>query len=189
MKLLIDKVWYTYKARIRATERLQSNNSHSQFLLVWYALISTILSIVSIRYPQLLGNNTDIFSVVMSVALLVVSLMVSNADYRGRSINMRKNYLDMQHFYNSLLSKSLISPTQEMINKYTVLLNDCENHLSLDDKYSRVLSGDKALTRKPTRKEIFEVYLYIIIRIFYLFLLYILPFAVAFFLYAQNECQ
>lgn len=177
MKSLTDKIWYTYKARIRASERLQSNDTHSQYLLVWYALITTALSIINIRYPEILGSNTDISSAVMSVALLVVSLLVTNTDYRGRAIQMRKNYLDLQHLYNSLLSQmSLLAPTQEMANQYATLLSDSENHLSIDDKYWRVMITKAAnLSRPAAKQEYCIVYTYILIRISYLLVLYLLP--------------
>lgn len=185
MKTLTDRVWYTYKARIRASERLQSNDTNSQYLLVWYALITTALSIVSIRYPEVLGPNTDISSAVMSVALLVISLLVTNTDYRGRALQMRKNYLDLQHFYNSLLLQmSLPVPTKEMTDQYADLLNDIENHLSVDDKYWRVMTPKTAnLSRPASKREACVVYAYIFIRTFYLLILYILPLMIAFFLF------
>lgn len=169
MQLLTDKIWNTYKARIRASERLQSNDAHSQYLLVWYALITTALSIINIRYPEILGPNTDISSAVMSVALLVVSLLVTNTDYRGRAIQMRKNYLDLQHLYNSLLSQmSLPAPTEEMANKYATLLSDSENHLSIDDKYWRAMTTKAAnLSRPASKQEFLNVYIYIFIRFSY----------------------
>ncbi len=186
MKDFTDKIWYTYKARIRSSERLNFNNAHSQYLLVWYALVTAALSIITIRYPETLGPNTDISSAIMSVALLVISLLVANVDYRGRAIGMRKNYLELQYLYDTILSHtSLESPTAEMLKKYNDLLSDCENHLSVDDKYWRVMLPKHAalkLTRPPSTREIFDTYTYIVIRVTLLFLLYALPILSAFLL-------
>lgn len=184
MKDFTDKIWYTYKARIRTSERLDYNNAHSQYLLVWYALVTAALSIITIRFPETLGPNTDISSAIMSVALLVISLLVANVDYRGRAIEMRKNYLELQHLYNTILSHaSLQSPTAEMLKEYNDLLSDCENHLSLDDKYWRVMvPKHTALTRPASILDIIDTYIYIVIRITLLFLLFALPLLGAFIL-------
>lgn len=85
-----DNVWFTYKARIQAHQRLEWLDTHSQFLLVWYAILGAVFSVVTIRHPHVLGANTDILASVLSVAVLGVSLVVSNLDFRGRALVMRK---------------------------------------------------------------------------------------------------
>ncbi|NNC09875.1 SLATT domain-containing protein, partial [Corallococcus exiguus] len=84
-----DKIWFTYKARIKAHERLERMDFHSQLLLVWYAILSSILAILSIRYPTILGDNTDILGAILSIGLLAISLSVTNRDFRGRAMLMR----------------------------------------------------------------------------------------------------
>ncbi len=190
MDKLADKIWYTYKARIRASERLGCNNTHSQYLLVWYALIATALSIITIRFPQILGTNTDVSSAIMSVALLVISLLVANVDYRGRAIEMRKNYLELQHLYNSIQAQqTLQTPTTEMLKQYDDLLSDCENHLASDDKYWRSIvprSVASSLTRPASRSEIVDTYVYILVRLVLLVALYALPLAGALVLFLNK---
>ena len=65
-----DNIWFTYKARINAHHRLEWLEKHSQFILVWYAIFSAVLSVISIRFPKVLGGNTDIIASILSVALL-----------------------------------------------------------------------------------------------------------------------
>nr|EKX4035654.1 hypothetical protein [Enterobacter cloacae] len=48
---MLDKVWFTYKARIQACHRLEWMDSHSQFILVWYAVLGAALAVVVIRFP------------------------------------------------------------------------------------------------------------------------------------------
>lgn len=121
----------------------------------------------------------------MSVALLVISLLITNTDYRGRALQMRKNYLDLQHFYNSLLLQNTLSdPTKEMIDQYAEFLYDIENHLSVDDKYWRAMAPQTAkLSRPASEKEICDVKSYIFIRNFYFFTLYTLPLIIGFCLF------
>jgi SMODS and SLOG-associating 2TM effector domain family 5 len=181
-----DKIWYTYKARIHASERLGYNNAHSQHLLVWYALAATALSIITIRFPEILGPNTDVSSAILSVALLVISLLAANVDFRGRAIEMRKNYLALQKLHTTILTQtSLQPPTAELVKEYYDLLNDCENHLPLDDKYWRVMLPKHValtLTRPASVRETIEIYTYIVIRVVLLTFLYALPLLAAFIL-------
>ena len=94
-----DKLWFTYKARIEAEVRLRNNDQHSQVLLVWYAVVSVVFSIIAIRYPLFLGKDTDILSSILSVALLAISMLVANRDYRGRSSAMQRNYVAIKSLY------------------------------------------------------------------------------------------
>ena len=162
-----DNIWFTYKARINAHHRLEWLEKHSQFILVWYAILSAILSIVTIRFPTVLGSNTDILAAILSVALLGISLVVSNLDFRGRAISMRRNYLAMQRIYfESTENKDL---TSEQRNQYHVLLDEVENHLDIDDKAAGLR------TRIPTAKEIREVRNWKIKRFIFTSAFYLLP--------------
>ncbi|HCO1592015.1 TPA: SLATT domain-containing protein, partial [Escherichia coli] len=131
-----DNIWFTYKARIQAHHRLEWLEKHSQFILVWYAILSAVLSIVTLRFPKVLGDNTDIVAAILSVALLGISLIVSNLDFRGRAIAMRRNYIALQRLYFDITTSQQLSLEQK--EKYFNLLNEVENHRDIDDKISRV---------------------------------------------------
>ncbi|EFJ2169981.1 SLATT domain-containing protein, partial [Escherichia coli] len=167
-----DNIWFTYKARIQAHHRLEWLEKHSQFILVWYAILSAVLSIVTLRFPKVLGDNTDVVAAILSVALLGISLIVSNLDFRGRAIAMRRNYIALQRLYFDITTSQQLSLEQK--EKYFNLLNEVENHRDIDDKISRVTQvGLK--TRIPTQKEKIIVILWILLRIFITAALYILP--------------
>lgn len=175
-----DNVWFTYKARIQAHKRLEWLDIHSQFLLVWYAILSAVLAIVAIRYPQALGANTDILAAVLSVALLGVSLAVANRDFRGRALTMMKNYKDLQKLYNLLSSAS--SVTDAHSNTYHELLSKSENHKEIDDKRFRTSAVSTLQTRKPTKFDFFHVYCWLTIRALVTVFLYFGPIAAAWYL-------
>ncbi|WP_374245036.1 SLATT domain-containing protein [Zoogloea sp.] len=168
-----DSVWFTYKARIQAAERLSSNNFHSQALLVWYAFFSAALAIVTIRYPKIVGEDTDLFSAVLGVGLLVVSMFVTSQDFRGRAISMRSNYIALQLLYKSLAGNT---PNLDQITRYNELLSSVENHSEMDDKQFRVFQNGLT-TRMPSRYEKIEVHAYMALRATTLTLLYAAPFA------------
>lgn len=157
-----DKVWFTYKARIQAQLRLSWLDFHSQLLLVWYAILSASLAIVTIRHPHALGEDTDILSAVLSIALLGISMAVANRDFRGRSITMRQNYLELQHLYDRIKQSGISSASD--LDRYHELLASAENHKEIDDKLFRVLHAATLSTRKPTTVEVAEVYVYLVMR-------------------------
>ncbi|EGT4507616.1 SLATT domain-containing protein [Cronobacter sakazakii] len=175
-----DKVWFTYKARIQAHHRLQWMDTHSQFLLVWYAILGAVLAIVVIRYPHLLGCDTDILGAILSIALLGVSLSITNRDFRGRAMNMRKNYLALQNLYNEISHQQPIAP--EYIRKYDTLLNEVENHSEMDDKKFRVAHAAQLTSRFPAWHEYVQVYMCSIIKYASLASLYLAPLIIAWYM-------
>lgn len=168
-----DNVWFTYKARIAAHERLERLNFHSQLLLVWYALLGVGLAIIIIKYPLFLGADTEIFSAFLSVALLILSLTISNRDFRGRAMQMRYNYLKLQDLYFETNSDGELF-TKEQKDQYSNLLLKVENHKEIDDCIARVKT--KGLTsRQSTGYEIKKALFWICFRNIFTIFLYIAP--------------
>ncbi|MCE0929668.1 SLATT domain-containing protein, partial [Pseudomonas monteilii] len=145
-----DSVWFTYKARIQAHKRLEWLDFHSQLLLVWYAILSTALGVLTIRHSTILGPDTDIMATILSVALLGISLAVANRDFRGRAMLMRTNYLELQKLHRGIPdgppNTPPPAPTSEQINRYDELLAESENHREIDDRIARIFAG-------PTTRE------------------------------------
>lgn len=179
-----DKVWFTYKARIQANKRLEWLHFHSQMLLVWYALLSTVLSVLTIRYEHILGRNTDVMATILSVGLLVVSLAIANRDFRGRAMAMRHNYLQLQKLYNNLSTNT--APTQEQINRYHDLLAESENHHEIDDRIARVFAVN-LFSRKPNYLDYICTIYWLSQRFILTPLLYILPLAIGIYTWVTNE--
>lgn len=144
-----DDVWFTCKARIAAELRLKNDDVHSQILLVWYAVVSTCAGIVALRYPGFAGPNTDIFTAILSVALLAISILVSNRDYRGRALEMRANHIALKRFYDELCIGSIDVKRKPEI--YAKLLSECENHSSYDDRYFRIINRAVLKSRIPSK--------------------------------------
>lgn len=182
-RVVRDKIWFTYKARIKAHERLERMDFHSQLLLVWYAILSSILAILSIRYPTLLGDNTDILGAILSIGLLAISLSVTNRDFRGRAMLMRGNYLHLQKLYNDIQPTG---PTLAEQDLYAGLLRDSENHTSMDDILARV-SSTGLTSRIPTKIEYARGIASIILRYILIITLYATPLIAAY--CAMDTCQ
>lgn len=169
-----DKIWFTYKARIQAHIRLSWLEFHSQLLLVWYAILSAGLAVVTVRYPQALGRDTDILSAVLSVALMGISLAVANRDFRGRSIAMRQNYLELQRLYDRTVPPATFGDDE--LQQYHNLLSSVDNHTEIDDKIFRTMHAASLSTRIPTCREKAEAYGCLAFRWILTILLYSAPF-------------
>ncbi|MEE4742988.1 SLATT domain-containing protein [Pseudomonas alliivorans] len=178
-----DKVWFTYKARIQAHKRLEWLDFHSQMLLVWYAILSTVLAVLAVRYEHVLGPDTDVMATVLSVALLGVSLAVTNRDFRGRAMAMRSNYLQLQKLYNEL-SVSM-PPTPVQTSRYDDLLAESENHNEVDDRIARVFASGLS-SRQPTWFESISAIYWLGLRLLLTSLLYALPLAVGLYAWAMK---
>ncbi|MBI6766698.1 SLATT domain-containing protein [Pseudomonas syringae] len=176
--MMRDKVWFTYKARIQAHKRLEWLDFHSQLLLVWYAILSTALGVLTIRHATILGPDTDVMATILSVALLGISLAVANRDFRGRAMLMRTHYLELQKLYRGLPGGSAATPhpapTPEQISRYAELLAESENHREIDDRIARVFASSLT-SRLPTAFEYFSAILWLTMRFLITALLYTLP--------------
>lgn len=171
-----DNVWFTYKARIQAHKRLEWLDLHSQLLLVWYAILGTVLSVVAIKHPKVFGDDTDVMATILSVALLGVSLAVSNRDFRGRAIQMRRNYLGLHQLYRSVPKDIALTSDQSV--RYDELLNDSENHREIDDRIARILAS-QLTSRHPTVFESVHVIFWLLSRLVITIALYVAPVAFA----------
>jgi hypothetical protein len=172
-----DDIWFTYKSRIGAEIRLRNNDLHSQFLLVWYAVLSAAGAIVVIRHEKFLGADTDILLAILSVALLAISMFVATRDFRGRALMMRTNHLSLKCLYDELRSGAI--PATDKPQRYERLLQECENHSPYDDRYFRVLNRRGLTTRIPTSQDWILVGLHLAMRFVGIGVLYLLPLALA----------
>ncbi|MCG6409021.1 SLATT domain-containing protein [Vibrio fluvialis] len=146
-----DNIWFTRLARIEASRRLLSAETHSQALLVSYSLMSVSLSIIFL--VQKSTNFDNVILCLLSTIILVLSLVVSNGNYKGRSIEMKQNYIDLQLLYYKAL-KSEEEEDKDALNEigleYNRLLSQTENHKTVDDIRAR---KDRNTSRPVTEKE------------------------------------
>jgi hypothetical protein len=175
---LSDNIWFTRKARIQASERLLSNDNHSQVLLVIYSIINTCLAVILIKDSNMLGGNTDLALVIMSIVILVTSLFVTNKNFKSRAELLKNHYIELQKLYFEALdaeSSGSEESIREIRKKYTDLLELSENHNTIDDLVFRVMNKSNLISRKPTLYEIALTFSYKVLRLAILIFLYISP--------------
>jgi len=179
MSKLSDNIWFTRKARIQASERLLSNDNHSQILLVYFSIVNICLAVILIKYNNLLGGNTNLALVLMSIIILVTSLFVTNKNFKSRAELLKNHYINLQKFYFEALDAEKNNDGKkiaEIRGKYTDSLDLPENHRSIDDYVSRVFNRGNLTSRVPTKYEISVAYGYKICRFVTLVLFYTSPF-------------
>ena len=171
-----DNVWFTRKARIQSEKRLRRNHIHSQLLLIEYTLLASILSVVTLRYNKILGEDTDILIAVFSIIILVISLVITNLDFNERANSFKINYIQLQEIY--LESKELEKDNKSLVDVrklYSKALESIENHELIDDIWARVENSSGLKSRKPTKLEYSYYYGYRFCAFVVLLILYILP--------------
>lgn len=179
MEALSNRVWFTRKARIYASERLLSYNSHSQIILIYYSLVNVALSIAMLTGSNPFGDQSASMLVMMSIGILVISLVVSNVDFKGRALKFKDNYINLQRLYEKCHAANL-QQIEDLKDTYVELLKETENHKSIDDMCFRVSERKNLTSRIPCWQEIAQVYLYYIFRWFVFLFLYASPFLVLF---------
>lgn len=185
MDKLADDMWFTRKARIHAEKRLLSNEMHSQFLLVAYSIYSIALSVLLLKFKVLSDDFANVFSVILSVTLLALSLTITSRSFKDRALSFRTNYtkihallLDFKRAHWTSIHAEKQDIFRSTLEKYTLLLNDIENHLEIDDICARVCIKDLE-SRQVTKTEKVMAFVYQLRRCSAFFLLYTMPFLIA----------
>lgn len=172
---LSDQIWFTRKARIRASERLLSNHFHLNLILIWYSFLTFSLSIYLIKDPSIFGSNTDVVMTIATGAVFTLSLFVPQLNLKHRYEELKKNYISMQGLGAELKLCRSEGQVIEIQNRYMNLLHSVENHIPLDMSYFINFEAGSDCSKKLNCYEKIWLYLYIIRRKVTLFSLYLAP--------------
>lgn len=168
---LEDRIWTTKKIRMNTEQRLININKVLQWLILYYTLIITFLSVFSLIKSDVVWINYSI--VISSIAITILSIFINSQNYIQRSNEMRMNYTklgELEFELTCMDSKNLSSKDIVNVNnKYQELLRNIENHSDMD--YLKLKNSN-------TWKYCFSIY---IIRIL-IFLGFALPFLAYFFI-------
>lgn len=149
------KIYLTRKSRIEAAGRLESNDSFAQFILVWYSVVITGLSIWIFfleQSKQVTDSKASLILLIASIILTICSVFISSQCYKERAIKMKYNYISIDVLYKHIqrlladyedktITKSeLIKQVAESDQKYTALLNEVENQTEYD--HLKAISSD-----------------------------------------------
>jgi hypothetical protein len=138
LKRLEKRAFTTYKARIRAHERLTRRNNAWNASLVSLSTSTTIASVGLLVDKNMYGQRGGAVMLVVAILSLVASLVVSSVNYGSRARSMEASYKKIQQI--SLMAEDLgnspdpvsYSRYLELHREYQVALESSENHTSAD---------------------------------------------------------
>lgn len=171
----INNIWFTRKARIRASERLLENDFHAQCILIYYSSLVVCVSILDLGVDDIFNGKAGVILCALSVAVLVLSSFITSINFKGRGLAFKDNYISLHALYEKVNASNTqqLSPIQT--DEYFELLKNCENHLDLDDLYARVIYCKNNTSRKASSQEVINIYTYIIKKKITILALYIIP--------------
>lgn len=139
LERLVDLSYKTYKARLKATERLLARQRAWNTSLLALSLATTIASIALLSDDKMYGETGPTVLVCVSVLALAASLAVAGLNYGTRSRDMFMNYRGIQRL--SMEAQSLrdndeldMDAVRKLSTRYQSFLDDSENHTSADFK-------------------------------------------------------
>lgn len=149
---IVDNIYFTRLARIEASKRLLQAERQYQILLIAYSLMGVSLSIIFLVYKSTPFDN--VIMCLLSTIVLVLSLFISNSNYKGRGLEMKDNYINLQRLYldaTKIYSENDSMGIERVQKEYINLLHQTENHTYIDDIKSR---KNRNTTRNPSSEEI-----------------------------------
>lgn len=136
LESLLNKIWLTRKARIKAAERLERFDFLAQILVNYYTLFIVALSIWTL-YDSTNAQLISVITIIASVLLFGLSIFVTSRNFKGRSLTFKDCYIKLDELYTEgeLLKSSqslTIQNTLDLQKEYNKILNGIENHTTLD---------------------------------------------------------
>lgn len=144
---LTHRVKFTYYSRLQTAKRLQTRTLTWNMFLVVSALVTTIISVVLLVDPSAYGNQGGAAIVILGIATLVASLLVTTANYSARSEIFFRGYRDLQRLWVKLDTQNISEDKtfRKFENRYQQLLDDLPNHSESD-----FITAKKYLNKRET---------------------------------------
>jgi hypothetical protein len=143
-KSLGDRMGFSREAWTHAEARLLANQGHAQRLMVVYSIYSLCFAISMLKYRVVSDDFQNIFSVVLAVMLLALSLNLSTRNFRDRALQFKSAYLKLMDIESRIMQVALQRTPQAMLDDYNELcasykqlLSDVENHTAGDALLAR----------------------------------------------------
>ena len=151
--LLEKRAYSTYKARLKAAQRLASRNNAWNAWLISMSTSSVVASVAILVDDSIYGAAGDALLLIVAIVALVASLSVSVSNYSGRSRDMFLNYRKIQRL-SSEAERVRMSPEvappgwiEEANRQYDALLDESENH-TVGDHDAATGRGDGSIAAR-----------------------------------------
>ena len=121
-----NRIYLTYKARIKSEAKLRLFSKLANFLIIWYSFWMIVVSIA--QASQIV--RVDYFEIILassSVAIFASSVFLATGIIEKRAGDFRACYLELQKIYNSQLSEA------QKMKRYADALTRYPNHSSREN--------------------------------------------------------
>lgn len=144
------RVLTTMFAKMNAAARLLSKYRFVQGLNIYYSCLSAALGIITIRYSS---NLLTMYSVIMSVVLVMSITYQNSQNYLERSRSLDRCYLQLMSLADEIELEETYSLDKERKFKqqYRSIIEDSENHSQFD--YHTAIVREKFLWKKSLQKK------------------------------------
>lgn len=153
--LLEDRSYRTYRARLKASQRLQTRAMVWNAVLIGMSVATSVAGIGLLTNSSLFGEHGQVLLCSTSVLTLATSLVVTSRDYTGRARDMTANYRKIQRLSADLERNRSTSDVfkidvDRLYRRYNDLLDESENHTSADYYLACLPAKEKAYTGATT---------------------------------------
>lgn len=144
VKKLEDRSYKTFKARMRASQRLARRNSAWNVSLVAFSTATTVAAVGMLTDRDMYGPAGDTIMAALGILSLITSLIVASMNYGSRSRALEANYKHIQRI--SLKAEGFFIEPQsatadryeELFDEYSAAIESSENHS--DGDYASTLN-------------------------------------------------
>jgi hypothetical protein len=137
---LYSRVWKTRGARLEAHKRYKRIDSLSTWTINILSVCIIAISLLAIvplsNFQFLKGDIGSIYTAILSISILVVSLIESSKGYKQKADKMHECAKELSKVYSDLkLAKDNVQGTKgivELANTYQAIIDKYDNHIDLD---------------------------------------------------------
>jgi len=153
LAMLEDRTYDTYRARLQTANRMRVRGQLWNLPLVGSALVTVLVALVALYAPNVYSDRTDVLLTILSVLTLVVSSIVSTANYAVNSERLFNAYRGLQRLSADIERENLRLKSSRRRNslaaraslEYQEILDRTQNHSGAD--YWRMIRERNASRR------------------------------------------
>ena len=147
LAVLERRLQRTYKSRVQTARRYQARGNNWNLALVLASLTTAAVSVVALSSSTVYGNRSTALLVVLGIVTLVVSVLVTSAQFQVQAEKFFRAYRTIQKLWveADMQSRALEDPglrnsaAERIDADYQSVLDDTNNHSPAD--FSKAFPG------------------------------------------------
>jgi hypothetical protein len=135
MNNLSNRIWITKRCRTITEKRLKSKSCISEILIIYYSFLLVVVSIYGLAFPNDHTSMLNMLLALGSIAVLIISVVISGRKYAERALEMRICYTDLDLIYEKCLKAENNNEDNQLLEiheSYSRILRSIENHSDYD---------------------------------------------------------